>query len=115
MANVLKTDCSIKPIGDRGCVIPSVRKNPRFPSGTQFSIKTVSINGLLIKFSSCNSIFTILAADAPMVLGVTLAEFNDEIKLKRAEGIRLIAVAAAEIFTKENGWATIQTIPMDKS
>jgi hypothetical protein len=100
MANTLKIDCSIKPVGDRGCVVPSTRKNPRFPAGTQFTIKVTSINGLLIKFGSHNSLFTILAADAPMVLGMTLPDFNAEVKAKQAEGMKYLIKAGAELLAE---------------
>lgn len=100
MANELKTNCSIKPIGDRGCVVPSTRKNPRFPAGTRFTIKLHSVNGLLIKFGGCNSLFTILAADAPAILGMDLALFNEEAKAKRAEGMRFLIKAGAELLAE---------------
>lgn len=97
MANALRANCSIKQVGDRGCVIPTTRKNPRFPAGTQFAIKSTTANGLLIKFGHCNSIFAILAADAPIVLGMSLADFNEEVKIKRAEGIKLLIMAGKEL------------------
>lgn len=111
MANTIKTNCSIRPLGDRGCVVPTTRKNPRFAAGTSFTIKLTTVNGLVIKFGRCNSLFTILAADAPQVLGMSLVDFNEETKAKRAEGVKLLLKAAKELLTPENGWHTIQVIP----
>lgn len=97
MANALRVNCSIKPVGGRGCVVPTDRKNPRFLAGTQFTVKFSTANGLMIKFGHCNSLFTILTADAPLVLGMSLQDFNEEVKIKRAEGIKFLIMAGKEL------------------
>jgi hypothetical protein len=97
----LLTDCSIKPIGSRGFLSPTVRKNPRFPSGTKFSVKTQTINHLLVKLDGCNSVFAISKDDAIQILGVTLEDYKNILDQKRLDGLKVLAKVMSEIYKEE--------------
>jgi hypothetical protein len=97
----LLTDCSIKPVGSRGFLSPTVRKNPRFPSGTKFSVKTQTINHLLVKLDGCNSVFAISKDDAIQILGVTLDDYKNILDQKRLDGLKVLAKVISEIYKEE--------------
>ena len=97
----LLTDCSIKPVGSRGFLSPTLRKNPRFPSGTRFSIKTQTVNHLLVKLEGCNSVFAISKDDAVQILGKTLAEYKTLLDQKRDNGLKVLAKVMSEIYKEE--------------
>lgn len=99
--NKLVVSCSIRPVGARGFLIPSSRKNPRFAAGTTFYVKEFTSDTLFVKFSDCNSIFAISHRDANKILGMNISEYKDLLVEKRSEGIRALAKALVEL--KNNG------------
>ena len=94
--NKLLVNCSILPLGGRGFLLPTQRKNPRFPAGSKFEIKKRMANAILIKLYSSNSIFGIMDSEAEEILGMKLADFLKEVDRKKAEGMRLLADALIE-------------------
>jgi len=95
---VLLTNCSIKPIGSRGFLVPTPRKNPRFPANTRFHIKEFTQNHLLVKLESCNSIFAIAKADAKEILGHSLEEYQEILSQKRKDGLIALSKVLVEIY-----------------
>lgn len=98
---VLLINCSIKPVGSRGFLVPTPRKNPRFPANTRFHIKEFTQNHLLVKLDGCNSIFAIAKSDAKQILGYSLEEYQDILSQKRREGLSVLSKVLVE-FYKEN-------------
>lgn len=98
---VLITNCSIKPVGSRGFLVPTPRKNPRFPANTRFHIKEFTQNHLLVKLDSCNSIFAIAKSDAKEILGYTLEEYQDILSQKRRKGLSVLSKVLVEIYKEE--------------
>ncbi len=92
----LATNCSVLQLGSRGFLIPTNRKNPRFPAGSKFEIKKRSNNHILIKFKTSNSIFGIMDSEAEEVLGLNLPQFLEEVDAIKAEGMRKLAQALIE-------------------
>lgn len=94
--NKLLKNCSVLPLGGRGFLIPTERKNPRFPAGSKFEIKKRKANAILVKFTNSNSIFGIMDSEAVDILGVTLLEYLDEIDKRKAHGMSLLVKAMIE-------------------
>ena len=92
----IATNCSVLQLGSRGFLIPTVRKNPRFPAGTKFKIKKVQDSQLLIKLDSSSSIFAIRKVDAKEVLGLDLEEYLNCLTEKKNEGLKMLAQALIE-------------------
>lgn len=97
----LLTNCSINPVGSRGFLVPTQRKNPRFPINTKFYIKEFTKSHLLVKLDGCNSIFGIAKEDARDILGYTLEEYKEILNQKRLEGLKVLSKILVEIY-KEN-------------
>ena len=94
--NKLLVNCSILPLGGRGFLLPTGRKNPRFPAGSKFEIKKRMANAILVKFHSCNSIFGIMDSEAEEVLGMKLSDYLREVDKKKAEGMKLLSEVLIE-------------------
>jgi hypothetical protein len=94
--NKLLKNCSILPLGSRGYLIPTDRKNPRFPAGTKFEIKKRFNNGIFVKFATSNSIFGIMESEAEEILGLKLSEYLKEVDTLRTEGMKKLAQALVE-------------------
>jgi hypothetical protein len=103
--NKILTNCSILPLGSRGYLIPTDRKNPRFPAGSKFEIKKRLNNGIFIKFKTSNSIFGIMESEAEAILGIGLSQYLEEIDRLKAEGMRRLSQALVE----SGFFAVIQT------
>lgn len=95
MNKILK-NCSVLPLGGRGFLIPTERKNPRFPAGSKFEIKKRKSNAILIKFTESNSIFGIMDSEAIDILGMTLSEYLSEVDKRKAHGMSLLVKAMIE-------------------
>lgn len=95
--NEILVNCSVLPLGSRGFLIPTERKNPRFPAGSKFQIKKKLNNGILIKFDSSNSIFGIMESESLEILGLNLSEYFEELEKRKAHGMSLLAKALMEI------------------
>jgi hypothetical protein len=95
---VLLTNCSINPVGSRGFLVPTPRKNPRFPANTRFHIKEFTQSHLLVKLEGCNSIFAIAKSDAKEILGYTLDEYQNVLSQKRKEGLSVLSKILVEIY-----------------
>lgn len=98
----LLANCSIRPLGSRGFLVPTPRKNPRFPAGTKFSIKEFTKSHLLVKLDGCNSIFGIAKADAKDILGHTLEEYEELLNQKRLEGLKVLSKILVEIYKESS-------------
>jgi hypothetical protein len=94
--NKLLKNCSVLPLGSRGYLIPTDRKNPRFPVGSKFEIKKRLHNGILVKFKTSNSIFGIMESEAEEILGLKLSEYLEEVDRLKAEGMRKLTQALVE-------------------
>jgi hypothetical protein len=94
--NKLLVNCSVLPLGSRGYLIPTDRKNPRFPAGSKFEIKKRLNNGILIKFNTSNSIFGIMESEAEEILGLKLSQYLEEVDRLKAEGMRKLSQALIE-------------------
>ena len=94
--NRLLVNCSVLPLGGRGFLIPTERKNPRFSAGSKFEIKKRKGNAILVKLASSNSIFGIMDSEAKEILGMTLSEYLEELDKKKAEGMSLLVKAMIE-------------------
>lgn len=94
--NKLLVNCSVLPLGSRGYLIPTDRKNPRFPAGSKFEIKKRLNNGILIKFNTSNSIFGIMESEAEEILGLKLSQYLEEVDRLKAEGLRKLSQALIE-------------------
>jgi hypothetical protein len=84
------------PFGSRGCLIPTDRKNPRFPAGSKFEIKKRLNNQILIKFQTSNSIFAIMESESEQILGMSLSQYLKEVDRLKAEGIKRLSQALIE-------------------
>lgn len=94
--NKILTNCSVLPLGSRGYLIPTERKNPRFPAGSKFEIKKRFKNGIFIKFKTSNSIFGIMESEAEAILGMNLSQYLEEVDRLKAEGLRKLGQALVE-------------------
>lgn len=95
--NKLLVNCSVVPLPSRGYLIPTDRKNPRFPAGSKFEIKKILNNSqILIKFENSNSIFGIMESESEQILGMKLSEYLKEVDRLKAEGMRKLSQALAE-------------------
>lgn len=94
--NKLLKNCSVLPLGSRGYLIPTDRKNPRFPAGAKFEIKKRFNNGILIKFKTSNSIFGIMESESEEILGLKLSQYLEEVDKLKAEGMRKLTQALVE-------------------
>jgi len=94
--NKLLVNCSVLPVGGRGFLIPTERKNPRFSAGSKFEIKKRKGNAILVKLTSSNSIFGIMDSEAKEILGMTLSEYLDELDKKKAHGMSMLVKAMIE-------------------
>ena len=103
--NKLLVNCSVLPLGSRGYLIPTDRKNSRFPAGSKFEIKKILNNQILIKFKTSNSIFGIMESESEQILGMKLSEYLKEIDKLKAEGMRRLSQALVE----SGFFAVIQT------
>jgi hypothetical protein len=103
--NKLLVNCSVLPLGSRGYLIPTDRKNPRFPAGSKFEIKKILNNQILIKFKTSNSIFGIMESESEQLLGMKLSEYLKEVDKLKAEGMRRLSQALVE----SGFFAVIQT------
>lgn len=95
MNKILK-NCSVLPLGGRGFLVLTERKNPRFPAGSKFEIKKRKANAILVKFTTSNSIFGIMDSEAVDILGMTLSEYLDDIDKRKAHGMSLLVKAMIE-------------------
>jgi hypothetical protein len=103
--NKILTNCSVLPLGSRGYLIPTERKNPRFPAGSKFEIKKILNNQILIKFKTSNSIFGIKESESEQLLGMKLSQYLKEVDSLKAEGMRRLSQALVE----SGFFAVIQT------
>ena len=94
--NKLLVNCSVVPLPSRGYLIPTNRKNPRFPAGSKFEIKKILNNQILIKFKTSNSIFGIMESESEQILGMNLSEYIKEVDALKAEGMRRLSQALVE-------------------
>jgi len=94
--NKLLKNCSVLPLGSRGYLTPTDRKNPRFPAGSKFEIKKRLNNGILVKFKTSNSIFGIMESESEEILGLKLSEYLEEVDRLKAEGMRKLTQALVE-------------------
>ena len=90
-------NCSIKVVGSRGFLIPTDRLNPRFPSGSNFTVKHFLKNQILVKMKGNNQIFSISEDNCPNIVGHTLEAYEALFEEKRKEGLEMIV----EVFKKE--------------
>jgi hypothetical protein len=95
MNKILK-NCSVLPLASRGYLIPTDRKNPRFPEGSKFEIKKRLNNGILVKFNTSNSIFGIMESEAEEILGLKLLQYLEEVDRLKSEGMKKLAQALIE-------------------
>lgn len=94
--NKLLVNCSVLPLGSRGYLVPTDRKNPRFPVGSKFEIKKRLNNGILVKFKTSNSIFGIMESESEEIFGLKLSEYLEEVDRLKAEGMRKLTQALVE-------------------
>lgn len=103
--NKLFVNCSVLPLASRGYLIPTERKNPRFPAGSKFEIKKRFKNEIFIKFNTSNSIFGIMESESEAILGMSLSQYLEEVDRLKAEGLRKLGQALVE----SGFFAVIQT------
>jgi hypothetical protein len=94
--NKLLVNCSVLPLGSRGYLVPTDRKNPRFPVGSKFEIKKRLNNGILVKFKTSNSIFGIMESESEEILGLKLSEYLEEVDRLKAEGMKKLTQVLVE-------------------
>lgn len=94
--NKLLTNCSILPIGSRGFLVPTDRKNPRFKLGDSFIIKDITSNHLLVKMKNSNSIFGISKNDSLKILGFAYEEYLSIVEQNKKDILDKLIIAMKE-------------------